>query len=342
MLLRRLIAVLVAVGLVVGAVQIRARLFPEGARAGSANDNDARVVCVQELARACEAAQTDGPAPVIEDAATTVARFAQTDPGVDVWVAVDPWPELAADARAASGLAALDAASSDVIARSPVVLAARDDRLEALEPTCGGELTWRCIGDQSGEAWDGLGGPSAWGDVEVGFNRPEQTTEGLLTLAQATSSYFDGGGFSSRSLAAPDYFAWLSDLAREAGRTGGQTPLERMLLTGGADVEFTGVLEGTALPLLAAAQQRAERIRLRALAPAVTADVRVTGYGQVGQRVAPEVADRLTEPLADNGWRVAGAPPSTELVDIVLPDDNGLPSAAALERLRQTWSEVAQ
>ncbi len=340
MLLRRLLAVLVAVGLVLAAALIRERLF--SGDTGTATAEQVRVVCVEELASVCDTLRTQDSVDAIEDAATTVERFALPDPGVDVWITFDPWPELAAAARARQGLPELDSMSSDVLARSPVLLAARADRLAALEPACpGGELTWRCIGDRAGAPWEDIGGQAAWGDVKVSFNRPAVTAEGLLTLAQVTSGYFDGS-FTSRSLEAPDYFAWLSDLAGEVGGTGGQAPLERMLLTGGADVEFTGVLEGTALPLLRSAPQRGEQIELRALDPGVTADVRVIGYGEAGQRAVADVAERLTAPLADAGWRTADGPAPSELEDAAVPDDNGLPSSAALEGLRQTWIEVAR
>lgn len=339
MLLRRLLAVLLAVGLVLAAVQLRARLF--GEEAASVALDELRVVCVEELASVCdEALQPIGVAPVGQEAAATVEGFADRDPGVDVWVTFDPWPQLAANVRAAAGLPELAAVSSAVLARSPVLLAAQRDRLAALEPACGRAVTWRCIGDRSGEPWGDLDAPAGWGDVDVAFNRPAVTAEGLLTLAQVTSAYFDGAPLTTQALGAPDYFAWLAELGRSAKQITGQTPLDRMLVTGAADVEFTGVIEAVARPRLSSASTSAERIELLELSPTVTADVRVVGYGEVGEAPVQTIAAELSEALIAAGWqRVDTASSESEATGTAGPAP---PSAAALELLRTTWRDVSR
>lgn len=343
MVLRRLLALLVAVGLVLAAVAVRARVFSDTPDAPDALALDElQVVCAAELASVCEALRPSGVTPVVETAASTLARFAQPDHGVDVWVTLDPWHALAAITRSRDGLPEVVAAPSAVLARSPLVLAARDDRLTALEAVCrGGTVTWRCIGDRAGQAWAQLDAPAAWGTVEVAFNQPADAAEGLLSLVQVTSAYFDGGAVTSQTLRDPDYFAWLADLGRSANQVAGQTPLERMLLTGGADVEFTGVIEGAAQPLLRSAPARAERIELRELEPQVTADVRAVGYGPTGEASAAAIAAQLQAPLADDGWRVVdAASPAPE--PTARADGAASPSPAALEALRQTWIEVSR
>jgi hypothetical protein len=339
MLVRRLLAVLVAVGLVLAAAAARSRLAGEDAPPVA--DDDLRVTCVRELAPVCDAVTTATP-PVVEDAETTVERFAERDPGVDVWLTLAPWPELAAARRAQGGLPEVAATSSPVLARSPALVVVRRDRLRALEPICGGGLTWRCLGDAAGRPWADLDGDAAWGNVKVGLDRPERSAEGLLSLSQATSDFFDGQEWTSRSLSSTDYFSWLSGLGAAVEQTAGQTPLERMLLTGGADYEFAGTLEATAVPLLRSAPQRAAQLAVRAVEPVVTADVVVVGYGEAGTPAVDAVGAQVEGALADAGWRVGGAPPPSESRIPALPDDNGLPSAAALEALRQLWIEVAR
>jgi hypothetical protein len=341
MLVRRLLAVLVAVGLVFAAVEVRARLFPASS-APAVTDDDLRVVCARELAPACDALTTVTPA-VVEDAATTVERFAERDPGVDVWLTVAPWPELAAAGRARAGLPEIAATSSTVLARSPAVVVARRDRLRALEPTCeGGRLTWRCVGDAAGRPWVEFDGDQRWGRVKVGLDHPDRSAEGLLSLSQATSDFFAGEDWNSRSLGATGYFSWLSNLGAAVEQTVAQTPLERMLLTGGAEYEITGALEATAVPLLRSAPQRAAQLVVRTVEPVVTADAVVVGYGGAGTGAVDAVAAQVTTALADAGWRVADTPPPSESQIPALPEDNGLPSAAALEALRQLWIEVAR
>lgn len=341
MLLRRVLALLVAVGLVVGAVQVRTRLFGPGT-ADPVAGADVRLVCLRELADVCtDLAPGDRP-PQIEDAATTVARFTQRDPGVDVWLTISPWPEMAANARARAQLPELTAATGDVLARSPVLLAARRDRSAVLEADCpDGEITWRCVGDHADDPWQDLGGQSGWGRVKVGLDQPAERAQGLLTLAQITADWFDGGQLTSQSLGSPEYFAWLSDLGAAVDPAGGQSPLERMLLTGGADYEFTGALESVAVPLLRSAPQRAEGLTLRRLAPEVTADVVAVGYGDVDAAAVDELGARLAAPLRDAGWRVEGGPAPSEAGGAALPASDGLSSAAVLEVLRQNWIEVA-
>lgn len=340
MLVRRLLAVLVAVGLVLAAAEARSRLV-DGETSPAAAD-DLRVVCVRELAPVCDAITTATP-PVVEDAATTVERFAEGDPGLDVWLTLVPWPEVAAAASAQAGMSEVAATSSPVLARSPALIVARRDRLRALEPTCdGGRLTWRCVGDAAGRSWADLDGDPAWGRVKVGLDNPERSAEGLLSLSQATSDFFDGEEWTSRSLDSTDYFTWLSGLGAAVEQAAGQTPLERMLLTGGADYEFAGALEATAVPLLRSAPQRAAQLDVRGVEAVITADVVVVGYGEAGAPAVESVTAQVEGALADAGWRVAGTPPPSESRIPALPEDNGLPSAAALEALRQLWIEVAR
>jgi hypothetical protein len=338
MLLRRLLALAFAVGLVVGAWQLRARVFDGGA--ADAAPANLRVACVRELAQVCEALEVPTP-PLVEEAAATVARFGDPQPPFDVWLTIDPWPTLAANTRARAGQGELPQQASAVLARSPVVLAAHADRVAPMQEACGGTLTWRCLAERADEPWADLGGESTWGRVKVGLDRPDERVGGLLALTQATASYFDGAPFNTQSLRSPDYFAWLSDLAAAAVTTStGQSPMERMLLTGSAEYEFVGVLESGAVSLLRQAPGRAGQIEIQRLEPVVTADVVAVGYGPGAADAVAGVAEQVAEPLAAAGWRVPDAAPPSEVESAALPGDNGLPSPAVLEALQQTWVEV--
>jgi hypothetical protein len=337
MLLRRLLALAVAVGLVFGAWQLRARLF--GTAQAEPVPDDLRVACVSELAPVCDALDASSP-PLVEEAATTVARFAEPELPFDVWLTLDPWPTLGANARARAGQADLAQHQSAALARSPLVLAAQADRVAPMEQACGGALSWRCLAEQADQPWTDLGGQSTWGRVKIGIDGPSQRAEGLLTLAQATASYFDSTTFNSQSLASTDYFAWVSDLAAAAGTTSAQSPFERMLLTGSAEYEFAGVLESTALAQLRRAPGRAEQIMLRRLEPVVTADVVVVGYGEGAEDAVERIVGQLKETLSGSGWRVPEVALPSEVDAAALPEENGLGSPAVLEALQQTWVEV--
>lgn len=345
MWIRRLLALVVAVALVAAAVWIRDRRVVPGVAATS---DDVRVVCVTELADVCAALES--PAEV-EDATGTVERLATAGSDVDVWVTVTPWPALAAQAATASGPTTEPAASSAVLARSPVVLAARRDRVAALASACGGSVTWPCLGTQAGAAWTDSGGQARWGRVKVGMQAPADTIGGSLALAQAAGAFFDGAVPTTRLLDDPSWFAWVSTFADAAAPA--VDPLERMLLTGAADVEFTPVLEVAASARLRAAAARAGDIELRALDPVVTADVVVVGYGADAQAAVDRVTADLEQRLVAAGWRDPEATGgASELPGLTLPPcpdatadgcpDNGVPSGATMQRLQQTWSEVTR
>lgn len=338
MLLRRLLALALAVGLVLGAMQVRERFFGANA-AGSAAPDDLRVACAAELGAVCEALDTASPA-LVEQATTTVQRFGDPELPFDVWLTIAPWPELAADARVRSGHDEPAERRSDVLARSPVVIAAQRSRVEVIEATCEGAVSWRCLAEHADTPWAELGGESGWGRVKVGLDHPAERAGGLLALAQATASYFEGASYNTRSLGSADFFAWVSDLAAATGPGSGQSPFERMLLTGAADYEFVGELEAGAVPLLARSPGRAEQITILRPDPVMTADVVAVGYGDAAQAAVEQVVEQVAQPLADNGWRVPGGERPSELEPIELPDHNGVPSAPTLEALRQTWDEV--
>lgn len=340
MLLRRLLALALAVGLVLGAMQLRERLFGASAATPEVPD-DLRVACVAELGAVCETLDTSSPA-LVEQVATTVERFDDPQLPFDVWLTLAPWPELAVDARTRSGHSELAEHRSDVLARSPVVLVAQTSRVDAMNDACEGAVSWRCLAEHADTPWADLGGSSGWGRVKVGLDHPAERAGGLLALAQATSSYFEGASYNSRSLGSADYFAWVSDLAVAAGPESDQSPFERMLLTGAADYEFVGELEARAVPLLARSPGRAEQITILRPDPTVTADVVAVGYGDAAQASVEQLVEQVAQPLADQGWRVPGGEQPTELEAIAMPDHNGVPSAATLEALRQTWDEVTR
>jgi hypothetical protein len=337
MLLRRLLALAVAVGLVFGAWQLRARLFGTSGAEPPVPD-DVRVACVRELEPVCTALG----AAIVEEAATTVTRFGDAELPFDVWLTLDPWPALGANTRARAGQAELAQHQSAVLARAPVVLAVQADRLAPMEQACGGALSWRCLAEQADQPWTELGGQSTWGRVKVGINQPAERAEGLLTLAQATASYFDGTTFNTQSLTSTDYFAWVSDLAASTGTSSTQSPFDRMLLTGSAEYEFVGVLESTAVARLRQAPGRAGQITLRRPEPVVTADVVAVGYGEAAEGAVERIVAQVTQPLADSGWRAPDAAPPSEVDAAPLPEENGLGSPAVLEALQRTWAEVTR
>src|SRR4051812_43547034 len=173
---RRLVALLVAVGLVVLAVVIR-----NGINGGSSSSGKAlRLVCAPELAKVCNAL---GAGEVdVEEPGVTADRLekASTDLGLDGWLTPGPWPEIVREARQRAGKDPLLSVGSP-LGRSRVGLAVWPDRLPVLMGPCPNRtLTWRCLGDVASKVqWTAVGGPAAWGAIRFGIPDPTSNATGL-------------------------------------------------------------------------------------------------------------------------------------------------------------------
>ena len=95
----------------------------------------------------------------------------------------------------------------------------------------------------------GLLTPGGGGEIEIEGERFPLGWRGgepEVVARQPWPVAFDSGGPHERRQGRVDQRA-LADLAAAVEQTTGQTPLERMLLTGGADYEFTGAFDGDRL-----------------------------------------------------------------------------------------------
>ncbi|HEX6310485.1 MAG TPA: hypothetical protein VF152_02535, partial [Acidimicrobiia bacterium] len=178
--MRRVGALVVAVGLVVAALIIRARIDDE-----SRSDGSARLLCAAELADACRRLDeaVGGLDVTVEAVRTTFDRLValpneEVDrPGFDGWLVLEPWPAMVDVARAQGQLRPLFDTDATQLARSPLVIMVRNVRARALEDgPCNGTVNWVCLGDVAGATWDEIGGEASWGRVRVGNADP--TTSG--------------------------------------------------------------------------------------------------------------------------------------------------------------------
>ncbi len=326
--MKRLIAVVVAVVMIVGAVLLRDRIDGDDGSGGSGGGDDGlQLVCDTSLADVCEqlaAGRDDLRVEVRESGATSDGL--STEEGqldADAWLTTSAWPEVTADNRAFAGLdrPVLDDAS-EVLARSPAMIVTRSDGRAALEEACGAPITWRCVGGQVPPQ-------------RVGLPTPERA-DGLTVLASAADSWFEGENYDSLDLDGPDFAGWFDDLTGLSATTrlGDQTPLARALAAAGT---FTtvGALEAETSRRLAGSRSY-EAIYAE---PMVTADVvLVPRAGSDAGELLDELGrDALTEQLRTAGWRVDGRAPEGAQEPPSLPDDDGLPSAGVLQALRARW-----
>lgn len=347
----RFLALLAAAVMVVGAIVVR-DLF-NGRDEGTGDADTLELVCGTDLLAACNALAegVDGSGITVraEDEAVTAARLADGDLvlGDDTaWLAAGQWPEIAE----AGGAQLPELAGSRVLARSPAVIVAREDRMAAIESACG-PATWACIGNHAGGSWTDLGGEETWGRVEVAL--PDTTRgDGSVAVNQAVASRVGTTDFVTNDLDDPEVSTWFSLLASEsASNSSGTTPLTRFLRVPGS-LGVVGAAEAEAVDALSSAAV-SDTVSVVAPEPLATTDVRLWSASDTG---LADALDRLgTEPLGSAlmraGWRTveesgatATAPADSIGADmrslaVDLPGGDGMPAPGVVSAVNRRWEE---
>lgn len=335
----RILALLAAVGMVAGALVVRARMDDNGGTLGVGGPRP-MLVCATELAAVCEALKDEVDFD-IEPAGATADRLiaAASEPALDGWLVAGPWPAIVAAERQRKALPPILASQKTGLARSPVVIVGERERLPVLATKCGGKVTLRCLGDNGRSKWSAIGGSALWGDVKVGLPDAATEAEGLAVVGAGTVGYFERADLSRADLEGDaGYGTWISQLARSVPPA---LTLDRMLVTRG-EIDLWAGLEAQAAPKLAAATGRSQQLDLLYPEPVVTADVTLgLATGKAGERVGRIVTgDDGDRALAAAGWRVGGKLATGARPDApaTLPADSGLPAPGLLQALRTFWN----
>ena len=349
----RLLALLVAAAMVGGAILIRDAIDDDGGNHDAGEGRTPVLLCATELAEVCDELAESGDVEImIESARTTTDRLASLSDDArrsepyDGWVAFSRDIEIVREARQRSALRPVLESPSDAIARTPLLLAIWRDRAAALEQDCGGEVTWRCLGEVAGELWRSHGGEATWGNVKLGHADPSLTGEGLTVIGQAAAQYFDRNDLSRDDYLDDRFFEWFTRLegaVPTGGGTGDESPFVRMLTAGPAAFDVVATTEATAGPELAAASRdKRERVRLLYPSPVATADVRFASFVDGNEDLFDLVTgDDARAALGHAGYRVDGEDRAKGVPDTPpLPGRANLPDAGALEALLDTWRAV--
>ena len=288
------------------------------------------LVCATELEAACATIAQRHPELTVrtEEAQVTLTSLARrranpASVGFDAWLVPQPWPDMANQQRQQRGSGAVLGDPTGVLARSPLVIAIWNDRRDALAQRCGATITWKCIGEVAGTAWGADAPQSAWGAVKPGHPTPERTAAGLLTLGEASASWFGTADFASNDFASPEFRAWFTRLERSIPSfpVPPRTPLDDMLFTGPASFDLTGSTEAAAGPAISASRDSG-RLTILYPAPLTTADVVMAPVAgsDAGDRMKKLIeSDQTAEVLAASGWRVDGQPAAPGLPDDARP-----------------------
>jgi hypothetical protein len=316
---RRLVALLIAAGMVIAAIVIRAQLDDddEGTERTTTTDRQPRLVCATELAGVCDAYRNfgDDEIEVVEEAAGTTADRLVSEQlaDLDAWLVTAPWPTIVDEARERKGMEPLFSAATPV-ARSPLVIVAQKDQLPA---DCAD--SFKCLAGRDG--------------VSLGIGPAHEGAVSLAVLGQAVSSFTGRTDLSTSDLEDPAFDTWFASLARGVPpAAANDSDLVSTFLTQRGLYDAIGTTEAAANEVLGAAANRDEYV-LTYPEPVATADV---VFATVSRRID---VDGVHESVRNTCWRVAeGSSPCAGTTNI--PAGSGLPPAGLLDALRGRWREA--
>ncbi len=337
----RLLALIAAVAMVLGSLAVRSHLDESsGGGGGTRSGGELRLVCSTELSQVCEALAEDLTVSV-EPAGVTADRLSKDGAdgpvSLDGWLVPSPWPEIVQASRRREGLEP-QLEAGPTLGRSPLVLAVWPDKLNVLRQRCGGgEVTWKCWGEVSGQ-------PAA--QVKPGHADVSEAV-GVATVGAATVGYFGRSDLARSDLEENDeYRSWLGRLERAVPtfRPTAGTAVRDMLLKGPAAFDAVGTSEAEAAPLVASSARPVKPMVIYpspvATVDAVLAKVPGAGAARMTRAVG---GDTGLDALARSGWRVPGRRPASGIpTQLDLPSAGGLPDAGILETLRTLSKEVAR
>ncbi|MEX1164727.1 MAG: hypothetical protein WEB03_14235 [Nitriliruptor sp.] len=366
--MKRLLAVLVAVGLVgLGFLVRDLRAGGDGALPtlpGGGSSAAASVLCDEAFAEVCDALAADGELDVRrEPAGTTVDRLVALPDGAsgedlpEAWVTIAPWPAIVDEDRIRRGLAPLfdPAAEDTAIASSPLVLVTWDDRGEVLAAACeGGVIGLACLGEAAGRSWSDLGGPDAWAAFKPGLEDPARSSLGLAALGAFTAAELDTLGFGTRSLADGGYLDVIARFGRSVPdfRPSAGSPLAAAVLTGPSSFDLVLTSEAAARRAIEGSAQWGPRL-VAAYPPVVGTDGGATSFDLVvattGGTDAESLRGEVGAAAGAAGWHtsevtpppLAGEPGDTSQLPTEAPGAT-LPGAGALTALRTTFTETVR
>lgn len=324
----RVLAVLAAVALIVGAVMLRGVLDDgdDGTEVVTDTTNapapSGAVICIEELRDAC--AGVEGV--VIEAADDTIERLSTEENAEppSAWVTFAPLQGALDEARRVNGMSVLFVAAERV-ATTPLVLVARADRGVVLASKCG-DVTWKCLGDSANASWESLGGDVRWGQPKIGHEAPDQSAQGAIVFGWAAASYFGGGPVALNDEAFRTWLNQLEGAVQDSALTG-RTPLEQMVsLSGSLDVVGATAVEADLLI-------QGSRTDQFTIYPSEVASAEVV-IASTGGELPGGLAENLRDALTAAGWDSADGE-STGTVE-------GLPDPGVIEALRtRIWQEVS-
>jgi hypothetical protein len=292
----RLLALVVAIVLVAGAVVIRNAIDDDGASTTSRRGGPIRVVCADEVYDACASLDPSRYEARREDAAVTAAALVgASEPDFDVWLAPASWPGIVDDARTRNGEAATLVAEEQPVARSALVVVG------------GADVTgcdWHCIGTKT---------------FSLGAAAPSSAL-GTIELGAAATGYVGTPAFAANDLDT-SFGTWLEGMTERI--VSNDQPVTTLLQSRAFFDAAISTEADARTQLASASADRKAGLSLQYPAPVAYVDIVAVDVDPDRARVAAGVARTVGSLLQSRGWKE----PS--------PTADGLPRPGVLAALRE-------
>ncbi len=323
--MKRLGAVVLAVGMIVAALAWRSRGSGEAPRAGIDDQSGpVVVVCGSDNSAVCDSLRDrlDASRFTVRSVApldTVAALNSQEDPDWSYWVTSEIWVQSAISQPGSAER--ISAQSSVELGSSPTSLVMAKERSVPLAAHCGGVIDWACIFNNAGKNWADLGGNSAWGQLKLGVG-PSSTSDGRLALAGFALAGLPAGADTTDLSVADSFRTQLSNAS--SSNKAAPDQLGRFLTT----PAFASVILSSKAQFRVADAANSSKFVVSTPEPALLDRLMVVP--RAGSAAAPppsaELLKALSSVAADQGWE----PGSATAAD--------LPSAGLLDQLAQLWN----
>ncbi|MCU1364645.1 MAG: hypothetical protein JWN39_284 [Ilumatobacteraceae bacterium] len=303
MTVKRLLAFLGAVALIVGAVFARNALDDKSSDStsstGQSTGGNLTVVCSTEFADVC-AKLPPSDRVTVEPASQTLADLVKDGAQPpDAWVTLDPFPGMVDIQRQVATLDPLDP-TIVAVATDVAEIAVAKTRADAFALACNGQPAWKCIGTNAGAQWTTLDPAAAGGKLLPGFADPDSEALGLITFANAVAGYLNNPDFSTSDWSDnAELNGWLRNLKNaDVISANGASALDTLL------VRATSVNVAATTGVELQASPSPDAVVASPTSPAVPIVAVVGAFTSKGAAVAEQLSPLLTKA----GWTRATDP----------------------------------
>lgn len=316
MIAKRVGAIVLAAGLVVGAVFLRRAIDDNssGDGNGSSSNGAYQLICSTEFTEVCSRLP-DSYAVTIEPAGVTLDRLAKSEAAdlPDAWLTLDPFPGMLDETRTRASNLSAAVKSTTVLATTDQLYAIPSDRSSAFESACDTAPVAKCVGEFAGQQWQDLGPTNVSGKVQPGIADPSNDAFGLLTFANGVAGFYGDTEIDSNAWSNDAEFdAWMRNYVSNVSIVTGSALNEMLVRPSSVNVAATSTAEISGTP-------RVDTLTTLPVSPDFGTHAVIAVIG----RDRRDIAEQLETSLVDRGWD----PPS---------DVAGLPASTFIA-LRQLW-----